>query len=330
MHLRNIFAELWPWRWSRSAAALARGVRLHPTAVILGRPRQLRLGRGTVIGARTRIVLGDQGHVVAEGSVWISSDVEIQTNTEVRLGSGTSVQRRCTLIGTTRVGRGCIFAPNVFVSSATHPFRLQPHLPIREQERQLRKSSDSPGGPGPVDAAVWIQDDCWLGTNVVVCPGVTVGKGAVVGANSVVVDDVTPYSVVGGAPARRIGARLSWCPPTEVKLDRAQDLVYVVSGVPVPGPHGMIRAVAATAEESVRVMIAPGAQRIRVDYKASHDLTVCAANFEYEVRSGRGTLEIPASQLAMGSGAAALELILPGASSAVTLEVHRVAHARST
>jgi acetyltransferase-like isoleucine patch superfamily enzyme len=47
-----------------------------------------------------------------------------------------------------------------------------------------------------------IEDGSWLGQNVVVLPGVTIGAGAVVAANSVVREDVPPGSVAAGAPAR--------------------------------------------------------------------------------------------------------------------------------
>jgi acetyltransferase-like isoleucine patch superfamily enzyme len=46
--------------------------------------------------------------------------------------------------------------------------------------------------------------DAWLGTGAVILPGVTIGEGAVVGANSVVTKDVPPYTVVGGVPAHKI------------------------------------------------------------------------------------------------------------------------------
>lgn len=47
-----------------------------------------------------------------------------------------------------------------------------------------------------------IEDGVWIGTHAIIMPGVTVGKGAVVGANSVVTRDVEPYSIVIGSPAR--------------------------------------------------------------------------------------------------------------------------------
>jgi acetyltransferase-like isoleucine patch superfamily enzyme len=52
--------------------------------------------------------------------------------------------------------------------------------------------------------SVTIQADAWIGTGAVILPGVTIGEGAVVGANSVVTKSVPPYTVVGGIPARRI------------------------------------------------------------------------------------------------------------------------------
>jgi maltose O-acetyltransferase len=55
-------------------------------------------------------------------------------------------------------------------------------------------------------APVVIEDDVWLGTNAVVLPGVRVGRGAVVGAGAVVTEDVAPFTVVAGVPARLIRA----------------------------------------------------------------------------------------------------------------------------
>jgi acetyltransferase-like isoleucine patch superfamily enzyme len=53
---------------------------------------------------------------------------------------------------------------------------------------------------------VEIGDDVFIGTNALILKGVTVGNGAVVGAGAVVVVDVPPDAVVGGNPARVIGA----------------------------------------------------------------------------------------------------------------------------
>lgn len=60
---------------------------------------------------------------------------------------------------------------------------------------------------------VTIGNDVWIGHAVVVLPGVTVGDGAVLGAGAVVSKDVSPYTIVGGVPARSIKERF----PAEVR-----------------------------------------------------------------------------------------------------------------
>jgi acetyltransferase-like isoleucine patch superfamily enzyme len=49
---------------------------------------------------------------------------------------------------------------------------------------------------------VRIGDRVWIGSKVSILPGVEIGEGAVIGANSVVSKDVPPFSIVGGVPAR--------------------------------------------------------------------------------------------------------------------------------
>ncbi|WP_082570795.1 DapH/DapD/GlmU-related protein [Cellulomonas sp. Root485] len=60
-----------------------------------------------------------------------------------------------------------------------------------------------------VTAPVHVHDHVWIGPNVVVLPGVTIGKGAVVAAGTVVTRDLEPMGLYAGVPARRIGERPS-------------------------------------------------------------------------------------------------------------------------
>ena len=54
-----------------------------------------------------------------------------------------------------------------------------------------------------------IQDGVWLGMRSMIMPGVTIGEGAIVAANTVVTKDVAPYSIVAGSPARQIRMRFT-------------------------------------------------------------------------------------------------------------------------
>lgn len=55
-----------------------------------------------------------------------------------------------------------------------------------------------------IQSRIMIEDEVWIGANVTILPGIRVGKCAVIGAGSVVVKDVEPYTVVAGVPARMI------------------------------------------------------------------------------------------------------------------------------
>lgn len=89
--------------------------------------------------------------------------------------------------GMVTIGDRVAISPRVtlVVSSRPNFSRMEPYVPVKH---------------GPIT----IENDAWLGTGVIVLPDITIGEGAVVGANSVVTKDVRPYTIVGGSPARLI------------------------------------------------------------------------------------------------------------------------------
>lgn len=54
------------------------------------------------------------------------------------------------------------------------------------------------------ERAVNIEDDVWIGAGVIIFPGVLIGKGAIIGAGAIVKDDVAPFTIVAGSPAREL------------------------------------------------------------------------------------------------------------------------------
>ena len=64
------------------------------------------------------------------------------------------------------------------------------------------------------DQAIVLEDDVWIGFGAVVFTGITVHRGAIVAAGSVVTHDVPPYSIVAGNPAKVIGERFT---PSEIE-----------------------------------------------------------------------------------------------------------------
>ena len=59
----------------------------------------------------------------------------------------------------------------------------------------------------PLKGDLVLENDVWIGRESIIMPGVQIGDGAIVAAYSVVAKDVSPYSVVGGNPARQIKKR---------------------------------------------------------------------------------------------------------------------------
>ncbi len=282
--IRQILAGVPPFRWLRCILYAARGVRLHPTTTALG---DVRLGRGSAVGRRSVLRTAGSASIHAGTCVWMSDHVEIDASGRVAIGPGTTIQRRCTINGNVALGTHCILAPNVFISSGSHPFRDTPWMPIREQEAARRSRA-----VGLPDRPVVVGDDCWLGTNVVVCPGVRLGKGCVLGANAVVTRDVAPYAVVAGAPAREIARRLPWDPPAGLDFSDPAHLPYLTSQVPwsaeEPGEPGSVRAGFALEawlhrEAAGRRLVVRGAASTAVKLiLAGREIDLAAGDFEVE------------------------------------------------
>ena len=99
------------------------------------------------------------------------------------------------------VGDHCLISWSVVIMDSyrlpTNPRRRRAALRNLPEDRRL---PDDPAAARPVR----IGDNVWIGFDSVVLPGVSIGDGAVVGCRSVVAEDVPPYTVVGGNPARVI------------------------------------------------------------------------------------------------------------------------------
>ncbi len=88
------------------------------------------------------------------------------------------------------------FGPNLTIVTPIHPM-----LP---GERRLMLDGNGQPKRFCYGKPVRIGNDCWFGANVIVCPGVTIGDGCVIGAGSVVTRDVPPLSFAAGNPCRVI------------------------------------------------------------------------------------------------------------------------------
>ena len=113
----------------------------------------------------------------------------------ITLGDNVYVGDFCTISGDdgeVTIGNNVLIAAYTLIQAANHKFdRLD--IPIMDQ--------------GHETSYVHIEDDVWIGAGCVICPGVRIGSGAVIGAGAVVTKDVPPLAVAGGVPARVIKYR---------------------------------------------------------------------------------------------------------------------------
>jgi acetyltransferase-like isoleucine patch superfamily enzyme len=94
--------------------------------------------------------------------------------------------------GSVTIGEGTIIGPRLKIYSASHNYRSEDMLPYDEVVIA-----------GPVVIGV----NTWIGGDVLIVPGVSIGEGCVVGAGAVVTRDHPSCTILGGNPARKIGER---------------------------------------------------------------------------------------------------------------------------
>ncbi len=134
--------------------------------------------------------------VTLGGEVNVSPTVSFTNGRNIEIGAGTRIGANVSLWGGPGrgrivIGRDVLIAPNVMLTAAN--YRFDDGSPVTAQAMD--------------EGDIVVGDDVWIGAGAVVLPGVRIGAGAIVGAGSVLRDDVAPFAVVAGNPARPVGAR---------------------------------------------------------------------------------------------------------------------------
>lgn len=125
------------------------------------------------------------------GGITIGRRCRIHKNTS--LGSNSGVGRDCEINNGVIIGNNVMMGPEVLIYTQNHLIS-DPDVPMRTQGMaQIRP--------------VIIEDDVWIGARVCILPGVTIGKGSVIGACAVVSKSIPPYSVAVGNPAKVVKTR---------------------------------------------------------------------------------------------------------------------------
>ncbi len=114
----------------------------------------------------------------------------------ISVGENVSLGRRPLLIASRAsivMGNNIMFGPEVTIRGGNHRTDIVGRTMISVRDHEKRPEDD---------LGVTIEDDVWVGTRAIILHGVTIGRGAIVAAGSVVTKDAPPYAIVGGVPAK--------------------------------------------------------------------------------------------------------------------------------
>jgi acetyltransferase-like isoleucine patch superfamily enzyme len=178
--------KLWlqKWRWYQRERFPWNVARLH-----LELAKRQAFARGPLHGnvlAMLRDGRLDIGpHAYFEPHVWLTSDTG-----RISIGGGTlmNIGVMVAAVEAVTIGDHCMFANGCLVTDGNHRFD--------DLDTPVPWQGFTSKGP------VRIGDNVWFGAHVVVTSGVTIGRRAVIGANSVVTEDIPEFAIAAGAPAR--------------------------------------------------------------------------------------------------------------------------------
>ena len=154
------------------------------------------LGRNSVYMGEQYISIGDD-FVLGNDSrltAWDCYNDQCFTP-EIQIGNNCSIgqQSHITAINRIVIGNNVLTGPKVLITDNAHGEFKAEQLDIAPLQRPLFSKG-----------SVIIDDNVWIGEKASIMPGVHIGKGAIIAANSVVTHDVPAYSLAAGVPAKII------------------------------------------------------------------------------------------------------------------------------
>lgn len=188
--------------WKRIWFKSSRGLLLIGKRVTIRQPHYLSVGRNFIAQDNCEINCLSERGITFGDKVTVGSFALIRpTNlyggppgAGMKVGNNSSIGPYAYIgcSGYIEIGENVMISPRVSIYAENHVFdKVQ--VPMIDQ--------------GVIRSFVKIEDDCWIASNSIILPGVTIGKGAVVAAGSVVTKDVAPYHVVAGNPAKTVKTR---------------------------------------------------------------------------------------------------------------------------
>lgn len=140
----------------------------------------------------------------------------------VRIGKGSRIHMWCNFFNprNIEIGQDSIIGDHAFLDGR-EKLKIGSHTAVASSVSIYNSEHDTTSEDFKArEEEVIIEDYIFVGPRVIILPGVKIGKGAIIGAGAVVTEDVSPFSIVGGVPAKKIGDRKNKTP--QYRLGRAR------------------------------------------------------------------------------------------------------------
>lgn len=171
---RTIFTQFRYYYHKRRLGFCGPGIFFEPQVHLMRFPKHISLGANMVIKSGARLCACNE-------------------NATISIGENTTVGYHTYVFASEKIviGPNCLIAPFVYIVDSDHSIDL------------AQRINQQPNQTAPIE----IGEDVWIGTGAKILKGVKIGDGAVIAAGALVKEDVEPYSIVGGIPARKISER---------------------------------------------------------------------------------------------------------------------------
>lgn len=162
------------WKFKIMGGKCGKGLKLHIGTFVIG-CKNIKIGNNVAIMRFSMLASKD-------GQINIGDNVCVNTNTHIDASDG----------GRITIGNNVLIAQNVVIRASNHDFK-NTLIPMNLQ--------------GHVGGEIIIEDDVWIGANVVITSNVKIMSHSIIAAGAVVTKDVPSYSIYGGVPARLLKYR---------------------------------------------------------------------------------------------------------------------------
>jgi maltose O-acetyltransferase len=148
---------------------------------------------GTEKSRILQLLLGKVGD-----GVWIEGPFYCDYGIHISIGDNTFINTNAVFLDCNRIdiGRNVLIGPNVQIYTASHP--------VSASDRIIQNPEPHHAPYKTKALPVTIGDNCWIGGNTVILPGVSIGNNVTVAAGSLVTKDISANKLVMGSPARLI------------------------------------------------------------------------------------------------------------------------------